>query len=123
MLSIYTLKSAAKAGSYYQDDNYYAKDGELQGVWFGKSAELLNMHGNAQLPEFIAALEGKLSKNVSMQSTTKVHRPGYDLTFSAPKSVSILAVVARDARAFDGYKMIAPFKKDRKKIQRLSTLS
>lgn len=28
MLSIYTLKSAAKAGSYYQEDNYYAKEGE-----------------------------------------------------------------------------------------------
>jgi len=105
MLSIYTLKSAAKAGSYYQDDNYYAKDGELQGVWFGKGAELLNMHGNAQLPEFIAALEGKLSKNVSMQSTTKVHRPGYDLTFSAPKSVSILAVVARDARVLGAHRI------------------
>ncbi len=106
MLSIYTLKSAAKAGSYYQEDNYYAKEGEpALGVWFGKGAELLDLEGNATLPDFIAKLEGKLSPTVTMEATTKNHRPGYDLTFSAPKSVSILAIVGKDERVLKAHKI------------------
>jgi hypothetical protein len=40
MLSIYTLKSAAKASHYYQAENYYANGATpFQGQWFGKGAE------------------------------------------------------------------------------------
>ena len=106
MLSIYTLKSAGKAAGYYQQDNYYAKEGEPpQGIWFGNSAQLLNLAGNAKLPEFVAKLEGRLSIDITMEATTKNHRPGYDLTFSAPKSVSILAIVGKDERVLNAHKI------------------
>ena len=106
MLSIYTLKSAGKAASYYQQDNYYAKEGEPpQGIWFGNGAQLLNLAGNAKLPEFVAKLEGKLSSDIKMETTTKNHRPGYDLTFSAPKSVSILAIVGKDEQVLNAHRI------------------
>ena len=105
MLSIYTLKSAAKAGTYYQEDNYYAKQGEEPcGVWFGKGAAMLGLENRAKLGDFIAKLEGNLSQEIKMVATTKNHRPGYDLTFSAPKSVSILAIVGRDERVLNAHR-------------------
>lgn len=104
MLSIEKLKTAQKASDYYQEENYYAKEGEslegksLQGIWVGKGAEMLNLRGNASVEQFKAVLEGKLSPEILMENVKqgKYHRPGYDLTFSAPKSVSILAVLAQD---------------------------
>jgi len=96
MLSIYTLKSAAKASNYYQAENYYANGATpFQGQWFGKGAEVLGLSGNATLDQFEQVLLGKLSPDIWMKNTRegKYHRPGYDLTFSAPKSVSILATV------------------------------
>lgn len=114
MLSIYTLKSASKASDYFGQENYYLSDtahfqkenDETQGValfkgqWFGKGAEALSLKGNASPKQFKSVLEGKLSSDIWMKNTLegKHHRPGYDLTFSAPKSVSILAVILQDER-------------------------
>lgn len=99
MLSIYTLKSATKASDYYQQENYYAKTTlSFQGHWFGKGAERLGLSGNGKLDQFKDLLLGKLSSEIMMEQTKKgkYHRPGYDLTFSAPKSVSILATLLDD---------------------------
>jgi len=100
MLSIERLKSAKKAGTYYQgQDNYYAAEGEpLQGIWVGLGAEKLALTGTASVEQFKAVLAGRLAPDIVMENVKqgKYHRPGYDLTFSAPKSVSILAVIAKD---------------------------
>ncbi|MBP9708984.1 MAG: relaxase domain-containing protein, partial [Oligoflexales bacterium] len=98
MLTIHPLKSAENAATYYQKDNYYAKEGEvLQGNWIGKGAEQLNLGAKATLEQFKAILEGKLSEEIRLEAHNGgEHRCGYDLTFSAPKSVSILAVVTQD---------------------------
>src|SRR6185437_15518531 len=47
---------------------------------------------------FKKLLEGYLPNGIVMLNTQngKHHRPGYDLTFSAPKSVSVLALVAEN---------------------------
>ena len=106
MLSIYTLKQTTKASKYYIEDNYYAKENDLLlGVWFGKGKELLNLTENANLEDFTHKLQGKLSSNITMKQTTKKRRPGYDLTFSAPKSVSILGVIAKDEQVLNAHRM------------------
>ncbi len=106
MLSIYTLKSVAKVANYYQQDNYYAKEGEQPiGIWFGTGAKLLNLTNMVNLADFTAKLEGKLTDDIKMELTKKTHRPGYDLTFSAPKSVSILAVVGKDERVLQAHRV------------------
>ncbi|HXH55398.1 MAG TPA: MobF family relaxase, partial [Gammaproteobacteria bacterium] len=112
MLSIEKLTTAQKASDYYQEENYYAKEGEsvdsnsLQGIWVGKGAEMLNLRGNASVKQFKAVLEGKLSPDILMENVKqgKYHRPGYDLTFSAPKSVSILAVLAQDKDVLNAHR-------------------
>ena len=107
MLSLYTLKSASEASKYYKHDNYYAKEGgEGYSEWLGKGTELLGLEGVVVLDKFKALLEGRLPNNEAMVQTKNGlhHRPGYDLTFSAPKSVSILGIVGGDERVINAHR-------------------
>ena len=107
MLSICPIKSVAKAVDYFQgQDNYYVKEGEeCQGVWGGKGAKLLGLAGRVKAPDFGAVLAGRLSPEIIMPSTTNKRRLAYDLTFSAPKSVSILALIGKDERVLAAHRV------------------
>jgi conjugative relaxase-like TrwC/TraI family protein len=97
MLSLYKLGSASDALKYYQQGDYYTKGGaEEHSLWLGKGAEKFNLSGAVDFKVFKELLEGRLPNGELMSQVKKgaYHRPGYDLTFSAPKSVSILALVA-----------------------------
>jgi conjugative relaxase-like TrwC/TraI family protein len=97
MLSIYTLKSASEASKYYQQGDYYTHEStDAHSTWMGKGAELLALQGRVDIGTFKNLLQGRLPSGDEMIQTKKGvhHRPGYDLTFSAPKSVSVLALVA-----------------------------
>lgn len=99
MLSVSTIKSASKAGGYYTaEDNYYFL-GEQATGWYGTGAESLGLEGPVSREMFTEILEGRLPDGTDltrMEGDVNRHRPGYDLTFSAPKSVSVLALVTGD---------------------------
>ena len=112
MLSIGALASAAQGASYYERDGYYAKDDPEHreaSSWTGKGAEELGLKGPVDPDTFRAVLEGKVPDG----SDTRLgrcgkdgsieHRPGRDLTFSAPKSVSIAALVGGDGRIVEAH--------------------
>ncbi|WON75539.1 MobF family relaxase [Serratia sp. UGAL515B_01] len=107
MLSVSNVKSAAKGSVYYfEEDNYYFQ-GEQSTVWYGAGAESLGLEGAVDPATFKAVLEGKLpdgSDLTHMVGSENKHRPGYDLTFSAPKSVSILALVYGDQSVLEAHK-------------------
>ncbi|MCW7017633.1 relaxase domain-containing protein [Escherichia coli] len=44
-----------------------------------------------------------------MQDGSNKHRPGYDLTFSAPKSVSMMAMLGGDKRLIDAHNRAVDF--------------
>ena len=97
MLSISAVGNAGGAASYYTDkDNYYFL-GENSTEWFGKGAEQLGLSGEKiDTNLFQSVLEGKLPDGGDlsfMKNGANIHQGGYDLTFSAPKSVSVLALV------------------------------
>jgi len=99
--SIAALKSAAQAASYYEADDYYSEGGEAPSAWFGEGAEALGLSGEVDRAAFAAALEGRLPNGDELgtvRNGEREHRPGWDITFSAPKSVSIMAEVAGDRR-------------------------
>ncbi|PLI52421.1 conjugative transfer relaxase/helicase TraI [Klebsiella pneumoniae] len=107
MMSIGSVKSAGSAGNYYTDkDNYYVI-GSMEERWQGKGAEALGLDGKAvDKAVFTELLKGKLpdgSDLTRMQDGENKHRPGYDLTFSAPKSVSMLAMLGGDKRLVDAH--------------------
>ena len=103
--SVSALTSAAQAVSYYEVDDYYAEGGVSPSQWQGKGAEELGLSGDVDRDQFKALLEGKvadqqLGRHYGDASRERAveHRPGWDVTLSAPKSVSIMAQVAGDRR-------------------------
>lgn len=107
MLSVSAVKSAGKAGAYYtNEDNYYFL-GEQSTEWYGTGAENLGLEGPVNRDTFVAVLEGQLPDGTDMrrmEGGVNKHRPGYDLTFSAPKSASVLALVTGDTFLVDAHK-------------------
>ena len=112
MLSIGALSSAAQGASYYERDGYYAKDDpehrEASG-WAGRGAEELGLKGPVDPAVFRAVLEGKVPDGSGTELGRRgkdgeiLHRPGRDLTFSAPKSVSLAALVGGDRRIVEAH--------------------
>lgn len=96
MLSFSVVKSAGSAGNYYTDkDNYYVL-GSMGERWAGQGAEQLGLQGSVDKDVFTRLLEGRLPDGADLsriQDGSNKHRPGYDLTFSAPKSVSMMAML------------------------------
>jgi conjugative relaxase-like TrwC/TraI family protein len=100
MLSIAKIKSSAQAMTYYEMDDYYT-DPEAQGAWRGNGAAALGLKGDVHPDAFKSMLEGELPNGRMLGSDGKdgrKHVPGWDLTFSAPKSVSILVELEFDER-------------------------
>lgn len=106
MMSIATVKSAGSAGNYYTDkDNYYVL-GSMDERWAGQGAEQLGLQGNVDKAVFTQLLEGRLPDGADLsriQDGGNKHRPGYDLTFSAPKSVSLMTMLGGDKRLIDAH--------------------
>src|SRR5437870_2797818 len=90
MLSVEPLKTAQGAADYYTATfNYYAGDA-MAIKWMGKTTEYLQLTSVVEKDQMLAFLEGKLPNGQVLQNLEGEHRPGFDMTFSAPKSVSIL---------------------------------
>ncbi|HAU1796532.1 TPA: conjugative relaxase [Legionella pneumophila] len=97
MLSVQPLKSAQGAADYYTAAfNYYAGDAEAL-RWLGKGSERLGLTGIVEKEQMLALLEGHLPNGQVLKNKKGEHRPGFDMTFSAPKSVSILSGLGADS--------------------------
>ncbi|MBB4859183.1 conjugative relaxase-like TrwC/TraI family protein [Novosphingobium chloroacetimidivorans] len=98
MHSIATVRSAAGAASYFAKDDYYTGE-HAEGVsaWGGAGAKDLGLRGEVDKDAFENLLNSKLPDGTIVNATEN-RRAGLDLTFSAPKSVSILALVTGDKR-------------------------
>lgn len=103
MLSVSSIKG--DAGYYSHEDNYYAS-GSLDSRWMGEGAEKLGLKGEVASTDMDAVRQGKLpdgSDLSRMVNGVNKHRSGYDLTFSAPKSVSVMALVGEDRRFIEAH--------------------
>jgi conjugative relaxase-like TrwC/TraI family protein len=106
MLSFHSIGAgadAAGAAQYYEDlarEDYYTTGGEPPGKWVGKFAQALNLDGQqvqkGQLIEAFSGFDPATGKPLA-RNAGPAHKPGYDLTFSAPKSVSVIWATADQA--------------------------
>ena len=99
--TISALGSSAQASSYYEADDYYAGDGLSPSEWQGAGADALGLSGEVERDQFREMLDGKMPDGQQLGTVRDgevQHRPGWDVTMSAPKSVSIMAEVAGDRR-------------------------
>ncbi len=118
MLTISKPLSSGQAQAYHKEeftnarDNYYSEGDRVRGEWRGKLAEQWDLKGEvneehfarladgehpltgAQLVEHRAAMEYVNERGEEVK--TMEHRAGWDATFSAPKSVSLTALVGGD---------------------------
>lgn len=98
--SVSALTSSAQASSYYEADDYYAEGGLSPSEWHGKGSEGLGLSGEVDRDQFRDLLDGRIGEQQlgTFRDGQLEHRPGWDVTLSAPKSVSIMAEVAGDRR-------------------------
>ena len=99
--TISAIGSSAQASSYYEADDYYADGGLSPSEWQGEGAKELGLEGEVERDAFRDMLDGKLPDGQQLGTVRDgklEHRPGWDVTMSAPKSVSIMAEVAGDRR-------------------------
>ena len=99
------LRSSAAAVSYYEKDGYYAKDDPEHrdaSSWHGGAAKDLGLRAHVLPREFESVLAGYVPGTEirlgRMREGEHDHRPGWDITLSAPKSVSLEALVVGDRR-------------------------
>jgi conjugative relaxase-like TrwC/TraI family protein len=126
MLTISKPLSASQVRTYHEREfaserqNYWSRDQQGHSEWQGKLAEQWGLNGSVgnehfarltegQHPHTEAQLvrhqvsktyEGKFGKEV----TSVEHRAGWDATFSAPKSVSLTALVGGDERVREAHR-------------------
>ena len=87
-------KSAGAAQKYFAEhlrtSDYLSQEGVRPGLWMGKGAERLRLAGEVAAKDFIALADNKdpnTGERLTVRDVTNA-RPGYDFTFSPPKSVS-----------------------------------
>src|SRR4051794_27413651 len=98
MLSLGKLAAGPEAGRYYEEavahgrEDYYAGEGEAPGQWVGTGAATLGLQGavdDGQVGHLLAG-EDPATGALLGRKITEGRVAGFDLTFKAPKSVSIL---------------------------------
>lgn len=104
MLTLAKVVSAASAASYYEgSDDYYSEDGRAPSAWWGTGADALGLHGEVDSSDFRALLEGRLQDGTEMHRGGEGRTAGLDLTFSAPKSLSMQALIGASTELLDAH--------------------
>jgi len=120
MLTISSPLSAGQAQTYHakeftaKEQNYWSQEQTVAGEWQGRLAEKFGLAGGVGAEEFARLSQGQhpstgeqlVQHRAAHQYkdehgktvTSMEHRAGWDATFSAPKSVSLTALVGGDYR-------------------------
>src|ERR1022692_4893857 len=126
MLTISKPLSAGQAQTYHQieftakEQNYWSQRGVIAGEWQGRLAEQFGLAGTVSAEDFAKLSQGQhpqtgeqlVRQRASYEYQdadgkrikTMEHRAGWDATFSAPKSVSLTALVGGDERVREAHR-------------------
>ena len=118
--------SAGQAQAYHKEEfanakeNYYTEGERVRGEWQGQLAARFGLTGEVQEEQFVRLSEGQhpaTGEQLVRHQTTREyengrgemvrsmeHRAGWDATFSAPKSVSLTALVGGDDRIREAHR-------------------
>jgi len=126
MLTISKPLSAGQAQTYHQkeftakEQNYWSQRGVIAGEWQGRLAGQFGLAGTVSAEDFARLSQGQhpqtgeqlVRQRASYEYQdadgktikTMEHRAGWDATFSAPKSVSLTALVGGDDRVREAHR-------------------
>jgi conjugative relaxase-like TrwC/TraI family protein len=99
MLSVSAIRSSSGASTYFAADNYYSQpDTSISNQWHGNGAERLGLQGEVTPEALEAIFDGVNPATGERITPDNTVRKGLDLTFNAPKGVSLLALEGGDTR-------------------------
>lgn len=104
MFSISKISDASAAHHYFSEkDDYYLREnmGGNAAVWYGSGAARAGLRGEVEPSAFLDVLQGRICGQ--QVGDPGRHTPGWDGTFSAPKSVSVAALVLDDKRLIEAH--------------------
>jgi conjugative relaxase-like TrwC/TraI family protein len=126
MLTLSKPISAGQAQAYHKSEfanakeNYYTEGERVRGEWQGQLAARYGLRGEVNEEQFARLSEGQHPQTgealirrqqaheyINAQGETvraMEHRAGWDATFSAPKSVSLTALVGGDGRVREAHR-------------------
>lgn len=126
MLTISKPLSAGQAQAYHAkeftngEQGYYSQKGQIHGEWHGRLAAEWGLKGEVSEEKFQRLANGQhpesgdqlvrhresfeYQNNAGETVKTMEHRAGWDATFSAPKSVSLTALVGADERVREAHR-------------------
>jgi conjugative relaxase-like TrwC/TraI family protein len=126
MLNISKPLSASQAQTYHEkeftaaEQNYWKQGDTIQGEWHGRLADEFGLAGAVGAEQFARLSEGQHPdtgkqlvlhravheyRNADGKTVSPVeHRAGWDATFSAPKSISLTALVGGDDRVREAHR-------------------
>ncbi len=126
MLTISKALSAKQAQAYHshefasEQQNYWSRARQAHSEWRGALAEKWNLRGAVHSEHFASLSDGQhpesgaqlvkhqpariYENEYGKQVTSVEHRAGWDATFSAPKSVSLTALVSGDVRVREAHR-------------------
>jgi conjugative relaxase-like TrwC/TraI family protein len=126
MLTISKSLSAGQARTYHsreftsEEQNYWSRDQQAHSEWQGRLAQEWGLRGEVGSQHFARLSEGQHPENAvqlvkhqpartyeneyGKEITSVEHRAGWDATFSAPKSVSLTALVGGDDRVREAHR-------------------
>jgi len=126
MLVISKPISAAQAQAYHREEftnskeNYYSEGDSIRGEWHGRLASRWGLEGEVDERQFALLTEGQhpsTGEQLVRHQTARTYandngetvrtmerRAAFDATFSAPKSVSITALVGGDHRIVEAHR-------------------
>ena len=126
MLRISNPLTAKQLVAYHQQEysnsaeNYYSAGADIKGQWRGALAASFGLSGDVNLEQMARLAEGKHpitgEQLIRIQASGSyvdeagkridpmLHRAGWDATFSAPKSVSLVGLVGGDSRVVQAHR-------------------
>ena len=126
MLTISKALSAKQAQTYHsrefasEQQNYWSRDRQAYSEWRGSLAEEWKLQGGVQADQFVRLSEGQHPESSTQLIqhqpartyvneygkliTSVEHRAGWDASLSAPKSVSLTALVGGDFRVREAHR-------------------
>jgi conjugative relaxase-like TrwC/TraI family protein len=125
MMTLSKALAAGQAKDYFDaeytstQESYYSEGEAVKGKWFGRQAEVWNLQGEVDSEHFERLCEGQhplsgdqLVRHITPHKyenaygeivETSEHRAAWHATFSAPKSVSLAALVGGDERILEAH--------------------
>lgn len=102
MLRITVSRGAKSAVNYFKDSlskqDYYSEHSKVMGLWHGKTAKQIGLSTQVSEQDFDRMVHNRhpiTGEKITVRDALN-RRAGYDFTFNAPKSVSVVEAITKD---------------------------